>query len=153
MFCLAAASFSATQLDKWVTDGILAAKIFLETNDTVIFLDTHWNSSLISKNILFALKQSVGPRHFSKNKSEKQSNPRRLSVLSPNQSDQEVPLTYWRPSWDTRQLRSWPREIETWCLFFLFTSISALQLLVQPAGARAENPESKAATRKRANSW
>lgn len=55
LFCFTAASFSAMQLGNWVADGILAAKIFLETNDTVILLDTHWNSSLISKNILCLL--------------------------------------------------------------------------------------------------
>jgi hypothetical protein len=41
LFSFAAASLGATQLGKWVADGIAAAKIFLETNDTVVFLDTH----------------------------------------------------------------------------------------------------------------
>ena len=41
LFCFAAASFSAKQLGKRVADGTLATKIFLETNDAVIFLDTH----------------------------------------------------------------------------------------------------------------
>lgn len=108
---------SESQMEYW------QPKFFLETNDTVIFPDTHWNSSLISKNILFALKQLMGPRHFSENKSEKESNPSHLSLLSPNQSDWEESLTYWRPFWDTRQLRSWPREIETQLFLFSFTFI------------------------------
>lgn len=59
---------------------------------------------------MFALKQPVGPRHFRKNKSKKQSNSSHLSILSPNQSNGQKPRTYWRPSWDTRQLRSRLRE-------------------------------------------
>ena len=62
------------------------------------------------KYLMFALKQPVGPRHFRKNKFEKQSNSSHLSILSPDQSNGQKPLTYWRPSWDTRQLRSRLRE-------------------------------------------
>ena len=149
LFCFAAASFSAKQLGKRVADGTLATKIFLETNDAVIFLDTRWNSSLVSKNILFALKQRVWSRHFRKNKSEKQSHPSLLSTLSPDQSDREEPLTYWRPSWDTRQLRSRSREIEMQFPLSSFTSVPILQLLVQPASVRAEKQRANTATRNR----
>lgn len=43
--------FTATQLGKWIADGILAAEIFIDTNETVIFLDTHRNASRISLNL------------------------------------------------------------------------------------------------------
>lgn len=51
LFSLAAASVVATQLGKWIADGLLAAEIFIDTNETVIFLDTHRNASRISLNL------------------------------------------------------------------------------------------------------
>lgn len=113
LFRFAAASFSATQLGEWVTDGILAAKIFFRDK---WHCDFPWHPlkflTHFQKYLLFALKHPVGPRHFRKNKSEKQSNPSHLNILSPDLSDGEEPLTDWRLSWDTRQLRSQARDTD-----------------------------------------